>query len=450
MTMTRRQAAATMMTPAFLRGAANPRPNLVFILIDDLRFNALSCAGHPFLKTPHIDRLAKEGARFTNAFVTTPLCSPSRGSFLTGQWVRTHKVTGNGDNAALSHQMETYPRLLKGAGYETAYVGKWHMGNDDSPRPGFDRWVSFKGQGVYNDPPINVDGQSSKKTGYMTDLLSDYAVEFVNRKRDKPFALYLAHKAVHGPFTPAERHARLFENDRIERLPSAKDTLEGKPALRRETPDPNRARAGGGPADEVIKNQLRCVAAIDEGVGKLLAALEAARQLDNTLVLFTSDNGYFWGEHGLGDKRAAYEESIRIPMVARFPKRIRPGTVISDLVLNTDVAPTMLDLGGASIPKTVQGRSMAPLFGGKAKGWRNGFLCEYFEERNFPRIPSWEAARNKRWKYIHYTGLEGMDELYDLQSDPHEMKNLIAEPAAAKALAAMKAELAGYAKELGA
>src|SRR5262249_309003 len=218
MPVSRREALGAMAAPLLAKD--EPRPNFLFILIDDLRFNALASTGHPFVKTPNIDRIAREGATFTNAFVTTPLCSPSRASYLTGRYVRSHWVLGNGDNAALSHQLVTWPRLLHDAGYETGYAGKWHMGTDDTPRPGFDRGVSLRGQGVYDDPALNVDGQRIQSKGYMTDLLTDYSVEFLKKPRSKPFVMYVAHKAVHGPFIPAGRHKRLFEDESIARTPN--------------------------------------------------------------------------------------------------------------------------------------------------------------------------------------------------------------------------------------
>lgn len=429
--------AGALAPAASFSAKAAGRPNIVFIYTDDQRWDAMSCAGHPFLKTPNFDRLAREGARFRNAFVTTPLCSPSRASFLTGRYVHAHGVTGNRDNNALSHQLVTWPRLLHDAGYETAFIGKWHMGNDDTPRPGFDRWVSFRGQGAYVDPVINVDGKSGRVTGYMTDLLTDFAVEFIRRPHTKPFVLYLAHKAVHGPFTPAERHKNLFSDQAIRRAPSAADTLEGKPVLRREAT----AKAQTGPSDETIRNQLRTLMAVDEGVGRVLGALEAAGQLDNTMVVFSSDNGYFWGEHGLGDKRAAYEESIRIPLLMRYPKLIRPGSTPDEMALNVDIGPTMLELGGAPVPKDMHGRSLVPVLRGHAGNWRKALLAEYFAEPQFPRIPTWQAVRTGRWKYIHYTEIPDAGELYDLKSDPYEMKNLIRDPAAKRVLEALQADL---------
>jgi N-acetylglucosamine-6-sulfatase len=411
--------------------------------------------GSPVAKTPNIDRIAKEGALFRNFFVSIPLCSPSRGSFLTGQYAHTHGVTNNADHSALSHKLVTFPRLLHDAGYETAYVGKWHMGNDDSPRPGFDRWVSFKGQGVYVDPAINVDGTSSKVSGYMTDILNGHALAFVKGEHKKPFALYLAHKAVHGPFTPAERHSSLYTDDAIKPAPSVNDSLEGKPVLTREVeaapakkPKPGKKSkagkaAGGGGAGGLPRNQLRALAAVDEGVGQLLAALEASKQLDNTMVIFTSDNGYFWGEHGLGDKRWAYEESIRDPLLIRYPQLIKAGATFDQLVLNIDIAPTLLELAQVPVPRSVQGRSLLPLLKDPKMSWRTSFLTEYFQEKQYPRTPTWQAVRSDRWKYISYTELTGMDELYDLNADPFELKNLIDAPSAQAALKELKKEMEG-------
>ncbi len=445
---------------------APQRPNVIFILVDDLRWDSLSCLGHPIAKTPNIDRIAKEGALFKNFFVSIPLCSPSRSSFLTGQYAHTTGITHNGNNAERSQRLVTFPKLLHDAGYETAYVGKWHMGTDDSPRPGFDRWVSFRGQGVYADPQINVDGKSSKVEGYMTDILNHHALDFVKQKHEKPFALYFAHKAIHGPFIPAERHQSLYADAKLPLTPNHHDQLEGKPALTRElvinsatATARERRRAARKPApldglsnrhEEIMLNQLRMLAAVDEGVGQLFQALEDSRQLDNTVLIFTSDNGYFWGEHGLGDKRWAYEESIRDPLLVRYPKLIKAGTVLEPMVLNIDIAPTVLELGGAPIPTSIQGRSLLPRFKDAKSPWRASFLIEYFFERGFPRVPTWQAVRTDQWKYIRYTELEGMDELYDLKADPYELKNLIHAPSAQSTLKNLQGELAKLRKQTGA
>ena len=420
--LTRRQAFGLLAAP--LLAQATPRPNFVFILVDDMRWDSFSYAGHPFLKTPHIDRIAREGAQFTNAFVTTPLCSPSRGSFLTGQYVQTHGVIGNTPaGVPISHKLETFPKLLRASGYETGYFGKWHMGNDASPRPGFDRWVSFKGQGVYNDPALNIDGQETKQTGYITDILSEHAAQFIEKPHSKPFCVYIGHKAIHGPFTPAERHKDLFKTDPIKVAANAADDLKDKPAMKEIKP-------GAGSPDELIRNQLRCIVSIDEGVGKVLASLEKTKQLDNTVFVFTSDNGYFWREHGLGDKRWAFDESIRIPLVMRYPKLLKPGTKIPAMVANIDIAPTFLDLAGAPIPTQIQGKSLRPVLKNPKAKVRTELFCEYFREAQFPKTPNWRAIRSERYKYVHYPELKGADEFYDLRQDPGELKNLIAHPKA--------------------
>lgn len=436
------------------------RPNIVFILIDDLRWDELGIAGHPFVKTPNIDRIGTEGARFRNAFMTTPLCSPSRASFLTGQYAQTHGITDNTDRSAASRQLVTFPRLLHDAGYETAFIGKWHMGNDDKPRPGFDRWVSFKGQGTYFNPAINEDGRSVQPSDYITDILSDYAVEFIRRRHDKPFLVYLAHKAIHPEvtqhddgsvdlskselFLPAERHRNLYEGKAIPHRPNYGRAPADKPALQRQIGKLAPLGAATATRDETILGRQRSIAAIEEGVGEILRALKETGQLDNTVIVFTSDNGYFYGEHGLSvERRLAYEESIRMPLLVRYPKAVKAGTVRDEMALNIDLAPTLMELAGVTAPRAMEGRSLLPLLAGKSTAWRDSFLIEYYTDTVFPRVlqMGYKAVRNERWKYIHYLELNGMDELYDLRSDPYEMKNLIAEPSAAKALATMKREL---------
>jgi len=440
--------------------ANGSRPNIVFILVDDLRWDELGCAGHPFVKTPNIDRLAGEGAIFRNAFLTTPLCSPSRASFLTGQYANTHGITDNVNRSAASHQLVTFPLLLQQSGYETAFIGKWHMGNDDTPRPGFDRWVSFKGQGTYLDPGINEDGKDVKPGGYITDLLTGYAVEFIKRRRDKPFLVYLAHKAIHPEavqrddgsvdltdaerFIPAERHRDLYANEKIPRRPNAMRPPAGKPALERRIGNLPPLGANTATPDEGVMGRLRTLMAVEDGVGDIVRALQETGQLDNTVIVFAGDNGYFYGEHGLSvERRLAYEESIRMPLLVRYPRLIKAGTVRDEFALNIDLAPTLLALAGAPVPGNVQGRSLVPLLKGEKPQWRDSFLIEYYSDRVFPRMlqMGYKAVRTRRWKYIHYLELQGMDELYDLKTDPYEMKNLINQPDAKKARDEMKKEM---------
>ncbi len=446
--------------PASLAADATGRPNIVFILLDDLRWDDIGCAGHPFVKTPHIDRIAREGVLFRNAFATTPLCSPSRASILTGLYAHTHGITDNTDRSMRSHELLTFPRLLQRAGYETAFIGKWHMGTDDTPRPGFDHWVSVKGQGRYLDPELNEDGKRLQVAGYATDVFNERALAFLRRPHTKPFLLYLAHKAVHpnltqradgsisdptaATFVPAERHKNLYADAPIPRRPNVKDTLEGKPALRRPIANLPPLSPNTGTSDAIIRDRLRMLMAVEEGVGKILKVLEDAQQLDNTVVIFTSDHGYFYGEHGLSvERRLAYEETIRIPLLMRYPRLIKPNTTRDAFVLSVDLAPTLLDLGGAAIPQNLHGRSLVPLLQRDRADWRSAFLIEHSSDTVFPRVQKmgYQAVRTEHWKYIHYTELDGVDELYDLQADPYEMKNRIEERHTQGTVRELKAEL---------
>lgn len=406
---------------------------------------------------------------FRNAFMTTPLCSPSRASFLTGQYAHTHGITDNVDRSAASHKLATFPLLLHQSGYETAFIGKWHMGNDDSPRPGFDRWVSFKGQGTYLDPDINDDGKAVKPSGYITDILNGYAVEFINRRHDKPFLIYLAHKAVHPEvtqnndgsvnvadaelFIPAERHRNLYAGRTVPRRPNYNRAPEGKPALQRQIGNLPPLGANTGTRDEAILGRQRSLMAIEDGVGEIFKALKETGQLDKTVIVFASDNGYFYGEHGLSfERRLAYEESIRMPLLVRYPRVIKAGTVRNEFALNIDLAPTLLSIAGVPVPGNMQGRSLVPLLKSEKIKWRDSFLIEYYSDRVFPRIVQmgYKAVRTGRWKYIHYLELKGMDELYDLETDPYEMKNLINQPGSEKALDEMKKEMERLLRETNA
>jgi N-acetylglucosamine-6-sulfatase len=466
--MNRRTALQLLSASLIARGSLAPRrPNIIFILADDVRWDDLACTGHPFVRTPNIDRIAAEGALFRNAFVTTSLCSPSRASFLTGQYASTHGITDNTDRSAASRRLVTFPRLLQQSGYESAYIGKWHMGVDGSPRPGFDQWVSISGQGEYFDPEINENGKTRRVRGYVTDIFNDYAAEFIERKRQKPFVLYLAHKAVHpnitqhadgsitpngpGGFTPAPRHAHLYEGLPITRRPNAGIPPLDKPALLRPTDGLPPLGPDTGTDDETVRNRLRLLAGVDEGTGRIFELLERNNELDNTVLVFTSDNGYFYGEHGLSqERRLAYEESIRIPLLVRYPSSVKPGVRIDKFALNVDIAPTFLDFGSVPAVPTIQGRSLRPLLEGRNTEWRQSFLVQYLSDKVMARIRNmgFDAARTSRWKYIHYTELSGMDELYDLEHDPYELHNVIARNGARSALAEMQRELARLHREI--
>lgn len=447
-----------LIAPSLLPAAepASRRPNFVFFLIDDLRHDAMSCAGHPFVRTPNIDRLAQNGIRFTNAFVTISLCGPSRACFLTGAYSHLNTVRTNEGQEFDPKAFSTFPMLLQKAGYETGFVGKWHMnGKTSDPRPGFDYWLSFKGQGVYTDPLLNENGREFKATGYMTDLLTDRAVAFLKKPHDKPFSLCVWHKAVHADFQPAERHKNLYADAKLPEPPNFNDLMADKPAWQREQVFRG-ARLKKKLADEQLPASLeparwdpqvprmidyfRAEAAVDDSVGRVLATLRETGQLDNTYVIFTSDNGFFHGEHRRGDKRAAFEESIRIPFLVQGPGIAQRGTTHDAMVLNIDVPSTLLDLAGVSPAPTMQGRSLKPLLAGGKPAWRTSFLYEYYKEQAIPGIPTMFAVRTRDWKYVTYPGLNDIDELYDLRNDPIEMHNLAQKPEAADRLAEMKAE----------
>ena len=432
------------------------RPNIIFVLTDDLRCDEMD---YPFVNVPHLRRIAREGVRFRNAFVTTPLCSPSRASFLTGHHAHRHGITDNTDRSVRSHELVTFPRLLHAAGYETAFIGKWHMGLDDNPRPGIDHWVSVKGQGSYLDPEFNVNGKQEKISGYFTDILNQFAADFLKHNHTKPFLLYIAHKAVHpdlvqnadgslsdpgaGKFIPAERHKNLYTDAAIPHRPNYGKAPAGKPALLRQIGNLPPLGPKTVTDDETIRNRLRMLASVDEGVGEIFKVLEQQKQLDNTLIVFTSDEGYFYGEHGLSvERRLAYEESARIPLFMRWPGLIKAGSVSDQFALNIDLAPTLLEIGGAPA-KDLHGRSLVPLLRGGKVPWRNSFLIEYFSDKVFPRVLNmgYQALRTDRWKYIRYVDLDGMDELYDLKADPYEMSNLFADPTAQPAHNDLRIEL---------
>ena len=427
---TRRQALSTSIGVPLL--AADSRPNIVFILVDDLRWDELHCTGHPFAQSPNADRLAREGANFRNAFAVTPLCSPSRASFLTGQYPHRHGIIDNTDRSRASHELVTWPRILHDKGYETCFIGKWHMGVDDSSRPGFDHWVSFQGQGECVNPILNVNGMSSRQDGYITDLLTEHALAFLNRVRSKPFCLYLSHKAIHPnitqnadgsvtnpsggsaeDFISAERHRNLYAGKVPPRRRSYARVPLDKPALQQKIPGLEPLGPKTLIDDEIILNRLRMVRSVDESLGKILQVLERKVVLDDTLVIFTSDHGYFYGEHCLAhERRLAYEETTRIPMLIRYPRMFKAGARPEQFFLSVDVAPLCL-------------RQQLPPA-------REDFLIEYFSDAVFPRIRKmgYQAVRTRKWKYIHYRDITGADELYNLEQDPYEMTNVLNDPRA--------------------
>jgi arylsulfatase A-like enzyme len=417
-------------------GSKDQRPNIVFILLDDVRYDDL--IDHPFAKLPNIARVVNEGASFRRFYTSAPLCSPSRAVFLTGQYPHRNGIIDNGERAEQSHKIATFPKLLHDGGYRTGFFGKWHMGHDDdSARPGFDNWVSFLGQGVYFDPPLNVDGKTVQAKGYMTDVLTDHAIGFIeNAPSDRPFMAFIAQKASHPEvhpmqlrtFPPAPGDEKLYENDPLPRAPSWQAPVDGKPALMRPVDYTDPRSPKGGLPDSIIKDRLRMLSAVDRSIGRLLETLSAKGILDQTVFIISSDQGFFYGEFGLAqERRLAYDPSIHIPLIIRYPKLAMPGSKPENLTSNVDIAPTMLELAGLPVPKSMDGRSFKDVFRKPAKRVRPEFLIEYYSDKEFPRLQGmgYKAIRTDRYKYIRYDELVGMDELYDLRRDPHEMRNLL-------------------------
>jgi len=441
--------------------AAEPRPNILLVVVDDLRFDDFGAAGHPFARTTHLDRLAREGAQFKNFFAVTPLCSPSRANILTGLETRHHGILDNTDRSPRSHALPTFARNLHAAGYHTGFIGKWHMGNDPTPRPGFDYWVAMKGQGEVADPELYENGRLARVPGYVTDIFTERAVSFLQQRRTAPFLLILSHKALHpnkvqradgtteaigeGGFIPAERHKTLYAGAQPARRGNYAVPPRGKPALERPIPGLKPLGPDTVTPDETIRERLRMLAAVDEGLGQIFAALEKQGTLNQTVVMVIGDNGYFYGEHGLSEeRRLAYEESVRLPLLVRYPPQVKAGAEPTGMALTTDLAPTILELAGAPALPGIDGRSLVPLFARTPADWRKSFLIEYTTDIVFPRTlkMGYDAVRTERYKFIRYRELGGMNELYDLQQDPFELTNLMDSPAAAGLRQQMETELA--------
>jgi N-acetylglucosamine-6-sulfatase len=426
-----------------LKRIDNTKPrNVVFILSDDHRYDVMSFLGHPWVETPAMDAIAREGVYFQNAMVTTSLCSPSRASILTGQFMHNHGVVDN--NVLTPDGTLFFPEYLQAAGYQTGFFGKWHMGgHGDQPQPGFDRWVSFRGQGHYYPPKnsanwsLNVDGTSVPQQGYITDELTDYAVEWLEStvsESDKPFFLYLSHKGVHGMFHPAKRHEGRYKGKPLPEPATMADVpgnYHNKPMWLK-----NQRNSWHGVDFAFHQNtdiaehyRLYCEAllSVDESIARIRRYLADNGLSENTLVMYMGDNGFQWGEHGLIDKRTAYEASLRVPLVGVCPGVWKPGTVVSDVVANIDIAPTILAVAGLKAPTQMDGLSFLDLAAGRmpSSAWRDNILYEYYWEYNFPHTPTTFALRGKRYKFIQYHGIWDIDELYDLRNDPNETDNLI-------------------------
>jgi arylsulfatase A-like enzyme len=435
--------------------AAAPRPNLLFVYTDDQRYDALSVVQQeqgargrfPWLRTPNMDRIAAEGVRFRNAFVVNSLCAPSRAVNLTGRYSHFNGIASN--FRPFPTNSVTHATLLRAAGYTTGYVGKWHM-DSQRERPGFDFHASFIGHARYMDADFVVDGADTPSRGWIDDVSTDYAVGFIRKQKGaaKPWSLVVGFKTPHGPFEPPERAKARYEGEEARAVPNMDAPV---PYMLGAKPRAAAAEAGKQTVP-VNLGYFRCLSAVDECVGRLLAALDETGFAANTVVIYTSDNGFYLGEHGLGDKRSAYDESLRVPFLVRDPSLAAAtrGKVVDQMVLNIDLAQSLLDYAGVPAPDAMQGRSWRPLLDGRAEGWRKAWFYEYFAERQKnSRVPDITAVRTDDAKLIVYPGHPEWSELFDLARDPYEQKNLYADAAGAALRAALEAEHARLAKEVG-
>jgi len=465
-------------------GRGGQRPNILFIMSDDHAAQAMSCYGSKINRTPNLDRIANEGMRFDNCFCTNSICTPSRATILTGTYSHKNGVLTLSDNFDGSQQ--TFPKLLQTAGYHTAIIGKWHLKTEPT---GFDYYNVLPGQGLYFDPLMKEKGspwQDGNKggrihKGYVTDVITDLTLDFLkNRPKDKPFCLLYHHKAPHDMWEYDKKHAQLCRKDVPEPESLFDDYSNRGEAIKRATQkigmeetiflhgtqgdqfDSVRAEtanlSGEGKKRRAyqyfIKAYLRCVASIDENIGRVLDYLDESGLRDNTIVMYTSDQGVFLGEHGLFDKRFMYEESLRMPLIVRYPREIKAVSVSDDIVLNVDFAETFLDYAGALVSGDMQGRSLRPLLRGKRpNNWRTSMYYRYWMHGAHFNVAGHFGVRTKRYKLIYYYGLplnaKGAKkestppewELFDLQKDPKEMRNVYDDPAYKHVVKELKAEL---------
>jgi arylsulfatase A-like enzyme len=438
---------AAIVGPTFAHAAdAAPRPNILLLVADDQRWDTLSCAGHATLETPHIDRLAAEGVRFTHAFVTTSICSISRASILTGRYGRSHGVGDFRTPLPPDLLAQSLPARLKEAGYRTGCLGKWGIGGAE-PREVFDTWRAWGGQGEYFE---TIDGQQV----HNSEFLTRWAEEFLRADDGRPWCLLVLYKSPHEPYLPDPQDAALFRDvtfpppqtgspAHFDGLPQFIRESEGRRRLLRDCPTPEAFQ-------EFVRQYLRCIAGVDRSVGRIMAVLDELGEAQNTIVVYTSDNGFLLGEHGLSGKLLAYEESIRVPLVVcdpRLPEAVR-GTIREELALNIDVAPTLLDLAGLPPGSGADGHSLRPLLEGSSSAWRQDFFYEH-HFANQGTIPRTEAVRTGQWKYIRYFDLEPPhEELYDLAADPQETRNLAADAARADLLAELRGRHREYVESL--
>jgi len=459
------------------------RPNILFIMSDDHAAHAMSCYGSRINKTPNMDRIAAGGMRLDNCFCTNSICTPSRAVILAGTYNHINGVTTL--STPMDNRLQTFPKLLQAAGYQTAVIGKWHLGIGPQHCPtGFDYWNVLPGQGLYHDPEMIEMAPSGERTvfkGYVTDLITDMSIDWIRRRdKDRPFCLLCHHKAPHRHWEPDAKHAHLYDDVEIPEPETFNDDYANRAAAAeaatmRIDRDLNEGDVKGTPPEGLsprgvkkwkyqryIKDYLRVVASMDDGIGRLLDTLDEEGLADDTVVIYTSDQGFFLGDHGWYDKRFMYEESLRMPFIIRYPREIAPGTVNADMVLNLDFPPTLLDYAGVRGPRQMQGTSIRPLLGGQTPdGWRTSMYYRYWMHKAHHNVYAHYGLRTLRHKLIYYYGEAcGQDgaideptqpewELFDLQRDPCELNNVYRDPAYADVVTELKSELHRLQAEVG-
>lgn len=453
---------ATLASPSL--GAVSgesARPNILFIMTDDHAAHALSCYGSRINSTPNMDRIAREGILFRNSFITNSLCAPSRATLLTGKYSHLNGVPDN--VATFDGGQMTFPKLLREAGYKTLMIGKWHLKSDPT---GFDYWNILPGQGAYHNPVLIEMGENRKHEGYATDIITDIAIAQLKEHRDTPFCMLLHHKAPHRNWQPDAAHAQLYADRDVPEPESFNDDYQGYEGRSSaaahadmriaDMPDYNDEAPPDLTPDErkkwnyqrYIKDYLRTIASVDDNIGRVLDYLDESGLAKNTLVIYTSDNGFFLGDHGWFDKRFMYEESLRVPLVARLPGVIPAGSVSSEMVLNVDFAPTFLDFAGLQAPSDMQGRSIRPLLRGKTPpDWRQQIYYHYYEYPLSHRVREHYGIRTRRYKLIHYSTIDEW-ELFDLEKDPDEVNSVYGDPAYRYRQEALKRELERLRRDL--
>lgn len=435
------------------------RFNIVLIVVDDMRFDEWGGGGHTFLKTPNIDQLAKEGTQFNRAYHAVPLCSPNRASILTGQYPSRHGIVDNTSKNRVSFMLDLFPKYLQQAGYKTGHVGKWHMGNSAAPRPGYDYWVCIAGQGKTNNPVLYEHSKPYASEGYITDVFTEKALDFIEENAAEPFFLYIGHKAIHPEaiqrddgttdlsvpkeFIPAARHQGKYKNMQFKRSPTysaSGKADENKPVIQEAfkvrdellLSDPNWVpMVDIGTADKTIQNRAEMMLAVDESLGNIKSTLKKLKIEDQTVIMFTSDNGYFFGEHGFSlERRMPYEESTKTPLIISHPGIRDPVAEVDGLALSIDLSATALDIAEVKKPATIQGKSLLPLLRGEKKTIRSSALIEYYSHENpFPWTAQldYRVVVTEQYKYIKWLRFD-QAELYDLSKDPYEQINLIHDP----------------------